>query len=183
MASIFQLTGWPLPATDLYERYAVALSTTLSRRFSQTDPQKVCDAILAAILDISLKIDRLDDPDDLGGLLYVAALRKLRTMQRSDDARQSREHEKGSGIVAKALEEASDVGEEVGNAELLDRVFQELATNEVERTVLEHWGDSTGDLAQVLGYQALAPEEQRKLIKPIRDRLTQRLKRFLDERD
>jgi len=183
MATIFQLTAWPLPATELYERYAASLTITLTGRFSRTDPQKVYDAVLAAILDISLKIDRLDEPEDLGGLLYVVALRKLRGCLRSDDARQSREQEKGTGIVAKALEEASDIGEEVGNAELLDRVFRELATNEVERTVLEHWGESTEVIAQLLGYQTLAPDEQRKQIKPIRDRLTQRLKRFLDERD
>ncbi|MBI3408174.1 MAG: hypothetical protein HY040_07445 [Planctomycetes bacterium] len=183
MAGIFQLTEWPLPATFLYQQYADTLSATLRRRFSRTDSQNIYDAVLAGILDISLKLDRLENPEDLGGLLYVAALRKLQGIIRSDDTRHCREREKGNESVAKERDEAREQGTDIGQADLLDRVFREIPKTDEERIVLQHWGANTEELAQGLGIQELPHDQQRSIIKPIRDRLAKRLERFLDERD
>lgn len=183
MASIFQLTEWPLPATHLYEQYADTLSATLIKRFPRADTQNIYDAVLAGILAISLKVDRLDNPEDLGGLLYVAALRKLQGILRSDETRQCREREKGKESVAKERDEAREQRTNIGHADLLDRVFKEIPKTDEERIVLEHWGASTEELAQALGFQELPHDAQRNTIKPIRDRLAKRLERYLEERD
>jgi hypothetical protein len=136
MANISNLIEWPLPATHLYEEYADTLAETLRGRFPRADAQKIYDAVLAGILAISVKVDRLDDPEDLGGLLYVAALRQLQGIFRSDEARQRREREKGREFVASKRDETRDQGIDRVHAELLDRVFRDVAKTAEERIVL-----------------------------------------------
>src|SRR5438128_1540036 len=100
MANIFDLKEWPTAATHLYERYAPALSAQLRRNFVSCDSALVYDAVIEAVLDIALKLDQLDTPDDLHGLLFVAALRKLLGFLRSEGSRRCREREKGNASVA-----------------------------------------------------------------------------------
>ena len=92
MARIFDLIEWPTPATHLYEKYASALSGRLRTRFPRFDPAWTHDAVIGAVLDIALKIEQVDNPDDLGGLLTVVATRKLLEIYRSEQARHCRKH-------------------------------------------------------------------------------------------
>jgi hypothetical protein len=181
MASIFDLNEWPTPATYLYEEYASMLSERLRRRFPHFDSEWIHDAVINAILDISLKIDQLDNPDDLGGLLSVAAWRKLMESARSEQARRCRQEKKGRELVVQQQAAAREEWETVADKESLQRILAQVPQNGEERTVLEHWSEGYHEIACALGWQDVPEPEQRSRVKTIRDRLAQRLKRFLEE--
>jgi DNA-directed RNA polymerase specialized sigma24 family protein len=183
MARIFDLTEWPTPATYLFEQHADLLARVLAPRFRALGPDRIYDAIMDAILDISLKIDRFDDLDDLGGLLRVAATRNLLDVVRSQQARGQRDQEKGIRSVARSEAAARKERDLADAREILERIFREIPQSDEERTVLEHWGETFQEIALALGWGQLSQTEQRRRVKTLRDRVAQRLKRFLEEPD
>ncbi|HEV3449193.1 MAG TPA: hypothetical protein VG099_31440 [Gemmataceae bacterium] len=181
MASFFKLHEWPTVATHLYEKHADALARQLRGRLPRTDPDRVYDAVVSAILDIALKLDQLDAPDDLHGLLFVAALRKLRDCLRSETSRQLRQEKKGKESVAAQQGTTREPWESAADAEILERAFKTVPENDDERLVLEHWGADFREVAAALGWQGLPKAEQYKRVKTLRDRLWQRLRRLIED--
>jgi DNA-directed RNA polymerase specialized sigma24 family protein len=181
MANLFDLTEWPTVATHLYEKYASMLSERICRRFPKFDPAQIYDAVIGAVLDVALKIDQLDNTDDLGGLLSVAAVRKLLGSHRSEQARQGREEKKGKQSVAQHQSAARKERDQLADREMLERIFAAVPNNDEELVVLEHWGESYQEIARALGWQDLPDPEQKRRVKTIRDRLGKRLARFLEE--
>jgi hypothetical protein len=183
MAKLFELNAWPIGATHLYEQYAAALLGSLRKGFYGLDPALIYDAVIDAILDIGRRLEDLHEPDDLRGLLYVAAYRRLLAILRSDRARLQRERETGKRIVAERESTDRDIERARLNREMLEKVVLEVATNDEERVALENWGASWKVLSEKLGCQNLSEIEQKAHIKTIRDRLAKRLSRFFDETD
>jgi DNA-directed RNA polymerase specialized sigma24 family protein len=181
MASILELDEWPTPATYLYEKYAEALQRQLRRRFQSTDADLIYDAVIAAILDIALKFDRLKAPENLRGLLFVAALRKLLASLRSETSRQLREAKTGNETVVKQQAATREQWQTLADAEILERAFKTVPENEDERLVLEHWGADFQEIAFVLGWKDLPEADQYKRVKTLRDRLGQRLRRLIED--
>jgi DNA-directed RNA polymerase specialized sigma24 family protein len=181
MVSLFKVDEWPLAATELYVEHAEALSACLTRRFPSLDPAAIYDAVVGAVLDIGLRIDELDAPDDLYGLLFVAALRKLLCFLRSQASRHGRERETGRKSVVQRQAATREQWEQLAGRELLERVFRTIPQNDEERVVLELWGASFQEIASALGWQNLPEEEQRQRVKTVRNRVGKRLERFVEE--
>jgi DNA-directed RNA polymerase specialized sigma24 family protein len=184
MVNIYALDEWPTAATHLYEQYAVPLAEHLSRRFPESwrqDPSLIYDAVLSAVLDIALKLDELDSPEDLHGLLYVTAARKLLAVLRGEGSRRCREKETGAEFVARRQDTAREEWEGLADIELLERILNTIPENDEEVLVLRHWGADFQEIADALGWKEIGRSEQRRRVKVVRDRLAKRLKRFLED--
>jgi hypothetical protein len=180
MGTLSDLREYPTAATHLYQEYAEGIAAALGRRFPRMDPGTLYDAAVDAILDIAGKLDRVERPDELDRLLFVAALNKCRDRFRSDGSRSRREQIAGDAFVARQAA-APSIEENAEAATLVQRVFDEIATTPQERIMLEHWGEDFESVAAALGWQDRPRADQRRDVKRLRDRLDKRLRRLEEE--
>src|SRR5947209_7215125 len=87
-------------AADLYERFAVALTGRLARRYPLADPQQIADAVVRAVLYLARDFQRYDSRrGSLPGLLLAIARRLLEKSRLADERRLQREEEKARNPV------------------------------------------------------------------------------------
>jgi DNA-directed RNA polymerase specialized sigma24 family protein len=167
-------------AADLFEQFAEPLLSRLARAFPGTDPQRVADAVVTAILFLSRNFQRYQRRRaSLTTLLLVIARRKLLKLLRADTRRAAREQEKARGSVTTEASAGQSLLDRLGDRELAERVRGEVAHTDEERRVLELWRAGETDSAALAAALHLTgpAEEQRAHVERILARLRQRLHR------
>jgi hypothetical protein len=137
------------------------------------------DAFVQAVLEISQKPDRFDSQkgswvDFLAG----AARRILGKMFQSSKARGDRETQYGKNRVADRESATRDIADDVADAELVRKITAEVAQTDEERIYVAHLGEAFQEIAQALNLSHMTEIEQQQRVKVIRDRVSQRLKRW-----
>jgi hypothetical protein len=170
---------WPTLAADLFERYHEEVVARLRATYPTADMEMRHDAFVQALLELARKPDVVDPGrGDWPDLLTGAAKRVLWKKWQSAQAGRQREQEYGEDYVAERESADRDIVDGLADAEVLQKARAELADNDEERVVLDHWGEDFRVVAQALRLSHLAEVEQQDRVKDIRDRLGKRIKRW-----
>jgi len=168
-------------AADLFETHAEAVARRLGARFPGADPQKVSDAVVRAILDLSEHPERHDAARaPLEAFLTGAAARVLRTLLRGDRRRRAREEKKAIDPVTAFVPAARSQLDELANRDLAERVREALRLTPEEDRALDLWLVGEKDLAayvEALGLTGLPQAEQAEEVRRVLARLRQRIHR------
>lgn len=169
-------------AADLYAAHAEAVAARLARRFPDSDPQAVSDAVVQAVLELSARFDRYDpERGSLKALLTGAAVRVLQTIRRSEWRRRRREQKKAIDPVTPAAPVARSLLDELADRDLAERIRASLDVNPEDRRAFDLWllGErDVGAYAAALGLGGLAPGAQRRAVRRWLARLRQRIHRL-----
>ncbi|HEX8199256.1 MAG TPA: hypothetical protein VF590_02125 [Isosphaeraceae bacterium] len=172
----------PTAAADLFQRWHEPVLERLARAYPAADREAVHDAFVLALLDHCKAPGRFDPSrGTLEQWLYGSARRELLGLMRSEARRRRREREKTARAVAGAPSAARSIAEQLADAELAQRARQEVARTDAERDVLRLWEQGVVDLrayARALGIEDRGEAEQAAVVKRVRDRLLQRLRRL-----
>lgn len=184
----------PTASSDIAEAYLDWLATELERRYPWVDPHLCTDAAIEALVTYFGR-PQVYDPERgaLQTYLRMAAVNDLKNAQAKDRRHTSRqatlEAVELSPSRRKYLQDtASDpaavidlqetIRERAEQQAVPPAVAETLAPEEAQVLTLMREGErKTAVYASVLGIEHLAPAEQRREVKRVKDRLTKRLER------
>jgi hypothetical protein len=171
-------------ALDLFENYVGDVSAALRRDWPRVDAEAVYTCVVEAILELARQPERLDPArGEPGGLIRVAARRRLMDALKRDSRRQAREA--AVAHVAEAPSAARDPRWAVEDRDEIALAFEETELDDAERAFLELYAEGEDDpeqLAAALGPTGLDPPARDVEIKRARDRLLRRLRRWGERR-
>lgn len=182
------LTGDPVVTIDLFEHFHVRLFRRLAAKYRTTDEDLVEQAVAETLFDYFQRPERFDPAKkSLNGYLVMSAERDLINLREREERRTGRNRPidpiEIDSQARKEWEEGDDFTTAFANgevtAELWESAMAVARTDEeriVQRLRLEGERD-TAVYASELGWLDLAPEEQRKRVFEIKDRLQKRSKR------
>jgi DNA-directed RNA polymerase specialized sigma24 family protein len=169
-------------AADLFEAHADRLGSRLAARFPGTDPQRVADAVVTAVLYLSRHYERFAPKGrPLEGLLFCIARRRLQTFFRSEARRRRHEQKKFQGPVTGTARAANSLVESLDDGELVKRARAQLKLTAGEEAALDLWIGGEKDVsvyAAALGLSSRPLPEQKKEVGRVLARLRQRLHRL-----
>jgi hypothetical protein len=167
-------------ASELVERHMASASDALRNRWRGVAEDLLNQAVVDAILELSL---RSAEPDPAkggwGSLIVGAAGRRLADLLRGEGRRKKREET--AARVAEARPAERDPGRRAEDAELAALGIDGAAGDAAERAFLELYAEGVDDpdrLAAALGLSVADPPDRDAAVKRVRDRLLKRLGRI-----
>jgi DNA-directed RNA polymerase specialized sigma24 family protein len=181
----------PLPhdartrAADLFEHYALRITTRLLRVYRSADEQLRYDAVVQAILHVCLHPERYDpERGSILSFLTGIARRMLLARMRSETRCRNREQEKAARDVTRKTSADKPLLEALLDQEEAARASAVLARTEKERRALDLWLHGETDwrvLADAVGLAKASEQEQETAVRRLLGRFRQRLHRYRQE--
>ncbi len=182
----------PTAPADLCERYLIAITARLGRRFPNVDEHKIEDAAADALLNYAEHPERFDPArSPLAAYLYMSARGDLLNWLEQEKRRRKRLVPLDDVELARSARNTDVTGICSAEAALGEESLAELQSvldaacrTEQERRVLRLVAEGerrTAVFAQVLGIADLGIAEQRREVKRVKERLLKKARRLASQ--